>query len=616
VTNRDVAAILLVRAVEETRPSAVPPAVRVDALGAAGDPDDAGVWFARRAAYLLRHALGAYRPVLTIVDVPARLAWPVLGLALLVGLLSNYLGPTSRIHVVLNPMSVLIVWNLAVYALIAARAVVLRTRRRRAPAGDDACGESALPAAGPRPPAAVTGSPGTARLPWWLRPLVPALWVRWQRSAQETGVRAADLAQVARAFWRGWIAAAAPLVAATGRRLLHLGAIGVAVGAVIGMYVRGLFFEYNVVWRSTFIRDFDHVQALLGILLAPAAALLGQGPLPADETALLMTAGGAPAARWIHLYAASTALFIFVPRTVLALSTWLRERRLARRLTPGLGAPYYRTILDQARTLRVAELAAAIEKDVRVECERFAEAVAAFVCTDLYDARIVPLIERLRREGGRIADFEEAVRAECLAFQTTLEGYLPTAQADLESALSASVARTVGRELRVEAGPRTGFVADIDRASQQATTTVGSSIGGEIADAIGLAVSAGAAVVAGTVTGGFGEAIGIAIVVTLLETTGPVGFLLGAAGGLVLAGGGWWLGRERLTGAVKRVALPATVARIALRESKLRKIVAKGRAQCHAAVRDKMRETLEPLTPTIAEQIWTRIKPLLVDTPT
>lgn len=605
MTNRDLAAILLVRAIEESRPAAVPPATQVDALGAAGDPDDAAGWFTRRAAYLLRDVVGAYRGVLGITDLPRRLVVPAFAGAVLVGLASNYLGPTAKIHVVLNPMSVLIAWNLIVYAISATYAVRRRTRRAAAPT----LAPAAVIAPDAMPSPAALARP--TRPPWWLRPLVPALWLRWQRSAHGAGVRAGDLAQVVRAFWSAWLAAARPLVAATGRRVLHAAAIGIAVGAVIGMYVRGLFFDYNVVWQSTFIRDFEHVRGLLTVLLAPAAAVLGMGPPSSDETALLMTAAGAPAARWIHLYAASTALFVLGPRSVLIAAAWARERRVARRLTPDFTEPYYRAILEHARTLKVAELSKAIAADVRAECAAFADSVASFVCTALYDTRIVPRIDAFRTSGGRIAAFEDALREDCQAFQATLEDYLPTAQVELEHALSRKVAATVGRELAVEAGSSAGLASGIDRASHTTTTALGSSVGQEITTAVALAVSAAAAAIGGTVAGGFGESIGLAIIALLLETTGPIGFVIGTAGGLALAATGWWLGRRRLTAAMKRVHLPAAVTRLALRESKRTRIVTEGRAQCHAAVRSMMQETLEPLTPTIAEQIWTRIKPLL-----
>ncbi len=609
MTTHDLAAILLVRTIEESRPNAVAPATRVDALGAAGDPNDAATWFATRANFLLTHGLAAYRAILSITDLPHRLAGPAFAGALLVGLLSNYLGPTAKIHVVLNPMSVLIGWNLLVFAIALIRAVSARMRGPHDTTSTTAPPESTGVSDLERP--ADTTSTPSARGSWWLRPLVPALWVRWQRSAQDASTHVADISQIARHFWAAWLTTARPLVTATSRRVLHAAAIGIAIGAVIGMYVRGLFFEYNVVWQSTFIRDFDSVQTLLTILLAPAATVLGQGPPSPAETSLLMTEAGAPAARWIHLYAASTVLFVVVPRAALICTGWLRELRMAHRMRPAFGEPYYREIIDHARTLRVAELSQAIEEDVRAECATFADSIATFVCAELYDARVVPRIEAFRATGGRISAFEDDLREQCLAFQTTLEGYLPEAQAALENALSHKVARTIGRDLTVEAGSSTGIAGDVDRASVQATTRIGSSIGVEITDAVGLAVSAAAALVAGAVAGGFGESIGIAIIAVLLETTGPIGFVVGAVLGVVIAVAGWWLGRDRLTESVKHISLPATVARLALRDSKLKAIISDGREQCRTSVRAMMQQTLEPLTPTIAEQIWTRIKPLL-----
>jgi hypothetical protein len=63
------------------------------------------------------------------------------------------------------------------------------------------------------------------------------------------------VARVARTFWRHWIVVVRPSLLLALRRALHCAAIGLAIGAILGMYARGLFFEYNVVWRSTVKRS-------------------------------------------------------------------------------------------------------------------------------------------------------------------------------------------------------------------------------------------------------------------------------------------------------------------------------------------------------------------------
>jgi hypothetical protein len=85
--------------------------------------------------------------------------------------------------------------------------------------------------------------------------------------------------------------------------------------------------------------------------------------------------------------------------------------------------------------------------------------------------------------------------------------------------------------------------------------------------------------------------------------------MIGAVGGLVVAGAGWWLGREKLTRSMKDVRIPSIVARGTL--WRLGAIVAEGRKKCHASVKDLMDRELEVLTPKISAQVWTSVKPLL-----
>lgn len=116
VRHEDAAKVVLVRAVEEMLPDRIAPETLLEAHAAAGDPAQERAWVTGRAAYLVDHALGNYRELLIPSEVALPGPWVCIGLAVVVGLASNYLGPTGSIHVVLNPIIVLIVWNLLVYA--------------------------------------------------------------------------------------------------------------------------------------------------------------------------------------------------------------------------------------------------------------------------------------------------------------------------------------------------------------------------------------------------------------------------------------------------------------------------------------------------------------------
>lgn len=228
---------------------------------------------------------------------PWRGAWPWLALAagLLLGLLIDHIGSAQRINLLAPPVWALVAWNLAVYA--------------------------ALPFA----PAS-----GGA-----LRRALAGLWRRWRaRGATAHGA-------VWSRFAADWAAASLPLNGARLALLLHLGAAALGLGVLAGMYLRGLVLDYRAAWESTFL-DAAQVQSLLSVLLAPALALSRQA-LPD------ISAPGASAAPWIHLYALQVGLLVVLPRLLLALAAGLRVRKLQGELPLPLQQPYFQQLLRQQR---------------------------------------------------------------------------------------------------------------------------------------------------------------------------------------------------------------------------------------------------------------------------
>jgi len=129
-------------------------------------------------------------------------------------------------------------------------------------------------------------------------------------------------------------------------RLLHLCAAAVGIGLIAGLYLRGIAFDYRAGWDSTFLEP-PQVRALLSVLYEPASMLTG---ITLPDTAHLANirwrnGNGESAARWIHLLAATVAVFIVGPRLVMALVATLVITRLSLRspVPPDL-ARYYRTV--------------------------------------------------------------------------------------------------------------------------------------------------------------------------------------------------------------------------------------------------------------------------------
>src|SRR5690606_4893240 len=243
--------------------------------------------------------------------------WPVLLVTVAAGFTADALGSERRINLLAFPLLVLLLWNLAMYAL-GLVGPLLAGRER---------------AAGLAQAVARAGG-----------------WLARRRIAGAAPDEARWLAASLRRFAALWSAQAAPLLAARVRRLLHLGALGFAAGIVAGMYVRGLAFEYRASWESTFL-DPPQVARLLGVVLGPAASGLdllrpdarppATSLLAEPSIAALRAPGSGPAATWIHLWALTAGAAIGVPRALLATRESLRARRLAARLAPPLDEPYF-----------------------------------------------------------------------------------------------------------------------------------------------------------------------------------------------------------------------------------------------------------------------------------
>ena len=604
----DAAQILLVRAVEETQPelAAAPGAAEAAAAASAEDAEGEAAWVARRAAHRLAHDLAGYRTLLHLAAAPRV---PVVALLVPFGLgaFANSLGPAAQIHVLYNPIAVLVAWNLGLYALLVAAPLLWRTRRTR---GNDAASpgvrmDASLPF---RPPIAAPPRPRGVR-GWLLGRAIPTLFLRLRRHGRDAVASAARSGEVARRFCSLWLDAAGALPATALRRLFHAAAAALAVGAVAGMFVRGVFFDYAMVWRSTFIRDPESVALALRAVLGPAALALGW-PLPSqDDAARMMDAAGVPAAAWIGLWAMTALLFVVIPRTLLSAAATLRSRRLQRQIALSLDDGYFESLLASVRKIQIERIEAAIGGDVRSATAKFAASVADFVCERLYDARLVPKLRAFRDAGGSVKSLEREMEAECQAFEPELEAQLVRARADFEVTLVAAIERTLGRSFGVGANGGLALSAgDLSRGSQSA---LGTSLGREVSTAVGAAVTAGVSLVVATISGGFGHHLGAAVLVGLLHTTGPVAFLIGGLGGLGLAAMSWYVGREQLAQRMRGVALPRSVARLALRESSLLRLAAKGREQCRDAVRQMLDRELAPLVPQLAEQIWAKLRPAL-----
>ncbi len=245
------------------------------------------------------------------------------------GLMTNVLGPLRKINLLWLPLLGMLAWNLLTYVLLVAASLAgaLRSKKTGTPVG---------------------WSPGrhASRLSELLLKLAIGYRLkRWRISNEPT--RAGVATKAILRFGALWHRAARSLLSARMRRMLHLGALALVIGALSGMYVRGLVFEYRATWESTLLSA-GQVQAVLQVLLGPAAWVLDVS-LPDVST---FPPEGGDAAVWIHLYAITALLYVVVPRGVLAAYEGVRCARAVHRIRVDFNDPYYLRLFTAWRGAR------------------------------------------------------------------------------------------------------------------------------------------------------------------------------------------------------------------------------------------------------------------------
>lgn len=324
VRRDEARAILLVRAVEEEDRHGVVLSheSRREATAEARPADD-DAWVARRAMALVPELESKWpflRRLLRFVDVGSGLLVPAMVLALILGMLTNALGPESQVHVLALPLAGILLWNLLVLVFLAFRRLLLTDRFARR---------------GARPYL-------LDALEGWGHRLADRL--PRQAQSRQTQNEGDLLRKSLGGFLKEWFASLAPLSASRLRLLLHSASLALLVGIVAGMYLRGIVFRYEAVWESTFL-TVGSVEKVLKVVFAPASWIVGiEIPSARGLESTAMGDGGGDAEPWIHLWAV-TALIVAVPRILLAIGELFRITRLSRRLPVSLPKSYLRRLL-------------------------------------------------------------------------------------------------------------------------------------------------------------------------------------------------------------------------------------------------------------------------------
>jgi hypothetical protein len=596
LTEDAAAKIVLIRSIEECDPRAFSEELRARAFVAAQDAEPGLSSIERYAARLFEHLSPWYQSILQLAKIPAPWTLPVCFAAFLLGLATNLLGPARQIHVIRNPIFILIAWNLLVFLTL----FVLFLRRKIKTQQVT----SIVPAANTVESLRISSRSNQSKVPWVVKHLLPGVWHFFHRMIFAFREQR-NLTQIMRRFSHHWFSVAGALVVSRWRRLLHLGSVFIATGAVAGMYFRGLFQGYRVVWDSTFIVEQESVATFIRVLFAPSlwiSNLFGLGLANRISVDRLLTPGGDEADGWIHLFAISVLLAVVLPR--LALAAWQSSR--IRRLSGNLALPldhYYGEVIEGPIRLL-------IEKEVAEQAQTFSAKIAGFVATKLYDEQIVPKLISFRERGGKIADLKSELTSTTVAFLPKIQSFITdTALPELQLALSqrlGEVLKSIGTSFIDVKDPQIAF----EELSIFPTGRTELKISNEFSRALAFSVGTSIALAIAAVGGGIGEQLGIAIIATVLGTTGPIGFLIGLVAGAVVAAGAWWFGKDKITETVEHILLPAAVVRTALWQSRFQRLLAEAREKCEESVRAKVDENLHTLIPQITDEILLRLRRL------
>jgi len=330
---RELRTVLLIHSIEETDRGGevIPLADRADAsrwvLRESGKLDaqptaalspQSQVFLVKRSDRLLDRLRLRSPAVMHVLALAGGLTWLgrfVLVLAVAVGVSLSALDGSRRINILAFPLIGLIAWNLFVYVAL----IVTWVRARgRAPSG------------------------------FWFA----HFYERWIAGRIESLMRHSTRYNVPlttglRRFAGEWGALSQPMLFLRAKRLMHFAAALVAIGLIVGLYIRGIALRYEAGWESTFLGP-QSAYALIAMLYEPAVLLSGISIGNTGEISELRwtaTGGGGEAATWIHLIAITAVLYIVLPRLLAAGAATFDLWRLARRIP--LPAP----LLGYARAL-------------------------------------------------------------------------------------------------------------------------------------------------------------------------------------------------------------------------------------------------------------------------
>ena len=506
------------------------------------------------------------------------------------GLTSNYLGGFSSIHILYNPLVFLLVWNFLIYLILIISLFFKHKPKLKEIEFSDYKNKHENASFNLE---RKNNPLKSIMINLFLGGIFKKITIRKARFDSDMK----NVKNVIGKFWDSYKNASSSSLHFRLYTLLHIGSIGLVIGALLGIFIRGLFFEYYFSWHSTFLHDINHLTTLLNILLGPACLILDGKFLTINSVQPLLSDSGAPAAQWIYRLSLTTAMLVIIPRTILSLFYYFLSYR--RKEEIDLNQEYFFNLFEVRKNI-VDEIRKGTSDIIERNIEILADRTADFIVKEYFDEKISPIILSFKNEGGKLSSLKNNIEKANIAFQQVLEQKIEKDIAEFNSDVQSKLFSFLGKKLNINSVPSDSIKNNSYNQNAVLIDKVAKSIGDSISFAITTALVSAMA----TISGGIGHMLGIAVVSALLGVSGPVGMVIGGSAALLAAGGAYKYNRESITKLIQDWNLPPFML-FSLND----KTIKKSRNEIYNKTHDEIKNILQPMISTITEEIIENISP-------
>ena len=556
----------------------------ISAISAKSDED----FIAKRASFLFNLLPTSIKLVEKINRFPGNWVKLTLLISFIIGLLSNYLGPSKLIHAVYNPLTILLVWNIFIYLLIILKSFLkIRLPEKLTDAKQFISDKE-------QEDKEITNKKKSSNflLDWVIGNIYKGI-IKLKFRFIDDKKSVIILKKILSSYWISYKDVAGKTLILRFKSLANVSAVGLLTGALAGIYFRGLFYNYNIIWQSTFVFEPETIRTILNSLYGLASLIL-EGSFITKQTMLpLLEPEGTMAGPWIHIMTLTTLLFIFIPRTLLAYYYSRKSNHSIYNID--LNEKYYQESILKNRSSLVEVIRVGINKIISKQIKLTGQTISEFIINDYYNKIIAPILISFRENGGKIRTMENKLFESQEKFEPMLLDYLHEVQEDFNGSVLTEINHFLDRKLLLDINTESTYQPQSDeidlRLSGKIATDIGDTIGGTIVTSIALAV--------GSISGGIGKSLGIAIISGLLGVSGPIGLLIGGIITAITLGGFYKLKREQISGMIKNIPLASFVTSVALPDSKIEK----ARKETFTHTENEINKMLEPKIKELSDRI-------------